>query len=68
MFVRQNQSYVWQYYSRLTDSTAMCIKCNKILACKRWSVSGLSRHIKTKHEIFANKCESEEPSQKKTKI
>ena len=58
MSVRQNQSHVWQYYSLLTDITAKCIKCNKILACKGWSTSGLSRHRQTKYEIFENKCES----------
>ena len=67
MSVRQNQSYVWQYYSRLKDSTAKCIKCKKILVCKRWSTSGLSCHLQTKYEIFENKCEIEEPPQKKRK-
>ena len=67
MSVRQHHSYVWQYYSLLTDNTAKCIKCNMILACKGWSTSWLFRQLQTKHEIFENECESEEPPQKKRK-
>ncbi|CAM1307177.1 Uncharacterised protein r2_g1712 [Pycnogonum litorale] len=47
-----SESFVWQYFKRdVKDESAICKECNAKIKCRGWSTSGLSRHLKNKHNI-----------------
>jgi len=68
MAARQALSFVWQYFERQNEGEAKCLECQKIISCKGWSISGLSRHLQKKHNIFEKKNEDEEQSCQKQKL
>lgn len=48
---RMHRSLVWNYFQELTDRSAVCNLCSKVIRTSNSSTSNLTRHLKTKHEI-----------------
>ena len=65
---RVNQSKVWKHFTRdYNDDKAKCIHCSPSMSCKGGSTSGLSRHLKSKHNLNSSESE-DQPCSKKVKV
>ena len=65
---RVNQSKVWKHFTRdYNDDKVKCIHCSQNISCKGGSISGLFRHLKSKHNLNSSESE-DQPCSKKVKV
>ena len=64
----QNRSIAWTYFDRLDEvESAKCKKCQSVLKCKKYSTTGLLRHLRSAHNEILGEIQTVEHSQKKRK-
>ena len=65
---RLKQSKVRKHFTRdYNDDKVKCKHCSQNMSCKGGSISGLFRHLKSKHNLNSSESE-DQPCSKKVKV